>query len=603
MGTYTEKYQYDGVGNFLQFIHQGANPADPGWTRSFAYNQTSLLEPGKTSNRLSNTAISGNLVFNEPYTYDLHGSMASMPQLQAMQWSFKEELLMTQRQAVSASDQDGQTHRGERTYYVYDAAGQRVRKTTQSAAGIKLKERIYLGGFELYREYDSAANVTLARETLHVMDDKKRVALVETKTVDNKVAPGSLPVTKTRYQLDNHLGTACLELDENADVITYEEYYPYGSTSYQAGRTLAEVSLKRYRYIGKERDEETGLNYHGSRYYAEWLGRWTSADRIGIRDGVNLYNYARNNPLALVDRTGNEGTEADKPITLDREATKEKEETFITEANKVLTQLQKDNTDLQVEQFNLVQDRDQLGPQEKEKRAELHHKIDANSATLKLQYAKIEKFQEMIADATSVVTKIKAEEKAEERPHIGLDVSLQYNPIDLSVDRTGKTVNLPSGELQVVGLLRNHAFKKWDSEHNHLRLGLSEVSLGKEVSAVADFKLHMKDDAGEIVSPPSFGVQITAVDLAWKLNDKDFIEFGLPVQIPIIDTQGNVKLQAGFELDIHLDLLFKPSLPYPKTTVFVGGNIGEPFNNPDPDGQRRGVNSGSVGFGVKGSWW
>ena len=42
-------------------------------------------------------------------------------------------------------------------------------------------------------------------------------------------------------------------------IISYEEYYPYGSTSYQAGRSAAEVSLKRYRYTGKERDEENGV--------------------------------------------------------------------------------------------------------------------------------------------------------------------------------------------------------------------------------------------------------------------------------------------------------------------------------------------------------
>ena len=53
MGTYTEQYQYDAVGNFLQFIHQGANPANPGWTRSYTYNEASLLEPGKVSNRLT----------------------------------------------------------------------------------------------------------------------------------------------------------------------------------------------------------------------------------------------------------------------------------------------------------------------------------------------------------------------------------------------------------------------------------------------------------------------------------------------------------------------------------------------------------------------
>lgn len=304
MGTYTEQYQYDAVGNFLQFIHRGANPANPGWTRSYTYNEASLLEAGKVSNRLTSTAISGSQPLNEPYKHDLHGNMTAMPQLQAMQWDFKDHLLMTRRQAVNANDQDGVQHQGERTYYVYDAAGQRVRKTTESSAGSKTKERLYLGAFELYREYDATGNVTLARETLHVMDDKKRVALLETRTLDVSASPGTLPSTATRYQFDNHLGTASLELDETAAVISYEEYYPYGSTSYQAGRTLAEVSLKRYRYTGKERDEETGFTYHGARYYAEWLGRWTACDPTGVGDGPNLYTYATANPLGHTDPTG-----------------------------------------------------------------------------------------------------------------------------------------------------------------------------------------------------------------------------------------------------------------------------------------------------------
>ena len=89
-----------------------------------------------------------------------------------------------------------------------------------------------------------------------------------------------------------------------AQIISYEEYYPYGSTSYQAGRSAAEVSLKRYRYTGKERDEETGFAYHGARYYASWLGRWVSCDPAGLFDGVNLYRYSRNAPTMLVDVSG-----------------------------------------------------------------------------------------------------------------------------------------------------------------------------------------------------------------------------------------------------------------------------------------------------------
>ncbi len=108
------------------------------------------------------------------------------------------------------------------------------------------------------------------------MDDKQRIALVETRTLDtagNDQAPRQL----IRYQFGNHLGSASLELDEQAQIISYEEYAPYGSSTYQAVRSQTETA-KRYRYTGKERDEESGLYYHGARYYAPWLGRWASCD-------------------------------------------------------------------------------------------------------------------------------------------------------------------------------------------------------------------------------------------------------------------------------------------------------------------------------------
>ncbi|MCD4697341.1 MAG: hypothetical protein K8S16_13985 [Bacteroidales bacterium] len=103
----------------------------------------------------------------------------------------------------------------------------------------------------------------------------------------------------------NHLGFACLELDENADIISYEEYHPFGTTSYRSGRTETEVSLKRYKYVGKERDEETGLYYYGARYYAAWLCRFVSVDPLaGERSWVSPYNYVQNNPLNRIDPTG-----------------------------------------------------------------------------------------------------------------------------------------------------------------------------------------------------------------------------------------------------------------------------------------------------------
>jgi RHS repeat-associated protein len=307
MGTYIERYVYDAVGNFLQMQHRGDDPAHAGWTRAYDYLEASLIEDGsggvplKTSNRLTGTTLNPNGAKPpqvEPYEHDAHGNMVRMPHLGAgmtgpnMHWDYKDQLRHT--------DLGG----GGAAFYVYDASGQRVKKVWEKLPGLT-EERIYLGGFEIFRRHGGpigANNDTLERETLHVMDDKQRIALVETRTLD-PAGDDQAPRRLIRYQFGNHLGSASLELDEIAEIISYEEYAPYGSSTYQAVRSQMETA-KRYRYTGKERDEETGLNYHGARYYAADLGRWISSDPIGVADATNLFLYARNNPIKLTDSTG-----------------------------------------------------------------------------------------------------------------------------------------------------------------------------------------------------------------------------------------------------------------------------------------------------------
>lgn len=97
-------------------------------------------------------------------------------------------------------------------------------------------------------------------------------------------------------------GSCTLETDTGGNIISYEEYHPFGTTSFQAIKSQLPPIVKRYRYTGMERDEETGLSYHNARYYIPWLGRWLNADPIGINDGVNVYSYCRNNPVAHVDK-------------------------------------------------------------------------------------------------------------------------------------------------------------------------------------------------------------------------------------------------------------------------------------------------------------
>ena len=298
MGTYIERYVYDAVGNFLEMQHRGSAPMHAGWTRGYRYAEASQLEPGKQSNRLSATTLGNGNPLTETYSddgdgYDVHGSMLRMPHLTLMRWDYRDQLQATARQVNNGGAV-------ETTWYVYDATGQRVRKLTELANGQLKQERIYLGGFEIFRDYKADGSVKLERETLHVMDDQQRIALVETRTRGDDGSDTQL----TRYQFSNHLGSASLELDHEAKIISYEEYTPYGSTSYQAGRSLAEVKRKQYRYTGMKRDEESGFSYHSARYYLPWLGRWASADPAGLVDGGNLYLYARNSPTALVDLSG-----------------------------------------------------------------------------------------------------------------------------------------------------------------------------------------------------------------------------------------------------------------------------------------------------------
>lgn len=284
MRSYTESYAYDAVGNLLELDHSfGAN----GWTRLYGY------VPG--TNRLATTQVGATV---ETYTHDAHGNLTAMPHLPAMAWDWKDQL--------QGADKGG----GGTVSFTYDAAGQRVRKVWDK--GGQIEERIYLGGIEISRTR-VGGELRVEWETLHVRDGERREVLVETKTVDT-ASPSSVGTVLHRFQLDDHLGTACVELDEDAAIISYEEFHPYGSTALHSVRSGEEVPRKRYRYTGMERDEATGLQYHGARYYAPWLGRWAACDPEGLADGPNLYAYVSANPVAFLDHAGTGKVRAVKEI-------------------------------------------------------------------------------------------------------------------------------------------------------------------------------------------------------------------------------------------------------------------------------------------------
>ncbi len=280
---YTQKYTYDKVGNIVEWDHKGAPTTN--YKRTYSY--------PNGNNRLKETIIGST---STEYTYDLAGNIEKLGNhILPIEWNFENQ----PTKMVFAQNKEA--------HYRYGVGGERLRKVV--VKGTKREERIYLGNYEVYRVYE---NGTLDKErtTLHIADDTGRICIAETLTLGTS-QNSILNTPVYRYQLSNHLGSVGIELNDDGEIISYEEYHPYGTTAYYWKSTT--ISQKRYRYTGKERDEESGLSYHSARYYIPWLGRWLSADPAGMVDGPCLYQYSMSNPVMLKDENGMQSGNSKNP--------------------------------------------------------------------------------------------------------------------------------------------------------------------------------------------------------------------------------------------------------------------------------------------------
>jgi RHS repeat-associated protein len=275
--TYVQRYTYDEAGNILELKHCADNNS---YTRTYNYTNA--------NNRLNSTVTDITPATVYSYTYDNRGNMITMPHLSAMDWNATNEL-----RHITRGTND--------TWYQY-SGGQRIRKYTDKVT--IQEERIYLGSFEIYRKFEGSSLI-VKRTTVHISDDTGRIAMLEKRTAGIREDDHDTDETLVRYIYSNHLQSASLELNGDGEIISYEEYHPYGTTAYQAKNCDVKAVAKRYRYTGKERDDESGLYYHGARYYLAWLGRWCSCDPLESKyGGMSPYNYSFNNPVVWDDPTG-----------------------------------------------------------------------------------------------------------------------------------------------------------------------------------------------------------------------------------------------------------------------------------------------------------
>jgi RHS repeat-associated protein len=102
------------------------------------------------------------------------------------------------------------------------------------------------------------------------------------------------------YYHNDHLGTPMQMTDVSGTVVWKAQYKAFGE-----GVVDIETVENNLRFPGQYFDAETGLYYNWHRYYDPEVGRYVSADPIGLASGVNLYGYGLNNPKSMIDPDGN----------------------------------------------------------------------------------------------------------------------------------------------------------------------------------------------------------------------------------------------------------------------------------------------------------
>jgi RHS repeat-associated protein len=96
--------------------------------------------------------------------------------------------------------------------------------------------------------------------------------------------------------------------DVNGTFVEYYEYNVFGEPIIWDVNTMeivdSSVVGNPYMFTGREYDSDTGLYYYRARYYNPYIGRFLQPDSLGYIYGLNLYTYARNNPIRYTDPWG-----------------------------------------------------------------------------------------------------------------------------------------------------------------------------------------------------------------------------------------------------------------------------------------------------------
>ncbi|ACK45138.1 RHS repeat domain-containing protein [Shewanella baltica] len=282
--NYSRTYTYDSAGNLIQISH-----SSPAINNRYTTDIT-------VSDR-SNRGVLSTLTKSPSEVDALFTAGGQQKQLQLGQsliWTPRNELLKVTPVARVEMTDDSESYR-------YDGSSQRILKvsTQKTNNSMQTQRVVYLPGVEL-RTTTSGSKEKESLQVISVSEAGRAQVRVLHWAVGK---PADLSNDSVRYSYDNLTGSSTLELDADGNLISMEEYYPYGGTAVWASRSAVEADYRTVRYSGKERDA-TGLYYYGYRYYQPWVGRWLSSDPAGTIDGLNLFRMCSNNPVMFADSDG-----------------------------------------------------------------------------------------------------------------------------------------------------------------------------------------------------------------------------------------------------------------------------------------------------------